>query len=185
MTVAEARRSTKQIICVQVEVSRFGPIASLTFNVILARTGARLTVATRLTAQTSGNVATTRPTSLRSKVVEIGFTSVAFVTGHTGLTLALSITIALQTARSCKSNIYKLNRGLNFTSSELSTCFVTIARDTITVLTLVKVFTASLAVGSVTIGRTVEAVTTVSGRVVKRLVKVAPTRESVAVASCR
>ena len=68
---------------------------------------------------------------------------------------------------------------------QLVTCFIAIARHAVTVLALVKVFTASLAVGSVTIGRTVEAVAAVSGRVVKRLVKVAPTRESVTVASCR
>jgi hypothetical protein len=97
MTVAETWCSAKQIICVQVKVSRFGPIASLAFNVILARTCARLTVASRLSAKTSGNVATARPTSLRSKVVEIGFASVAFVTRHAGLTLALAVAIALQT----------------------------------------------------------------------------------------
>ena len=101
MTVTEARCSAKQIIGVQVEVTRFGPIASLTFNVIFARACARLTVASRLTAQTSGNVASARPTSLSSKVVEIGFTSVAFVTRHAGFTLALAVTIALQTTRSC------------------------------------------------------------------------------------
>ena len=64
------------------------------------------------------------------------------------------------------------------------TCFVAVARYAITVFTLVEIFAASFAVGSVTICRTVEAMTTMAGCIIQRLVKVAPTRESIAVTSC-
>ena len=114
MTVAKTRSAAEDVVGVQIEISRLAAITPLALNVIFTRAGARLAVASWLTAQTSGHAASARPTSLRSKVVEIGLTSVAFVTRYTGLTLALAIATALQTPRSCKH----FNINLKFTSTK-------------------------------------------------------------------
>lgn len=64
----------------------------------------------------------------------------------------------------------------------LPTDFVTVARDAVVVFSLVKVLTAPLAVGTVPIGRAVEAVAAVACRVVEGLVKVAPAGKSITIA---
>ena len=66
---------------------------------------------------------------------------------------------------------------------EYFTSFVAVARNAIVILSLVKVFTAALTVGSVSISGTVEAMASVPSRVIKSLIKVAPAGESIAVAS--
>jgi hypothetical protein len=82
MAVTETRSGSEKIFSVQIEVAGLGTVTALPFNVIFAGTAARVGVATRLPTQTAGHVAAARATPLWSKIVEIFFASVTFVTSH-------------------------------------------------------------------------------------------------------
>ena len=56
--------------------------STLAFDVIFARTTARVGIAAWLPTQAAGHIAAARATPLRSKIVEIFFASVTFVTSH-------------------------------------------------------------------------------------------------------
>ena len=82
MAVTETRSGTEKIFSVQIEVSGLGTVTALAFDVIFARTTARVGIAAWLPTQAAGHIAAARATPLRSKIVEIFFASVTFVTSH-------------------------------------------------------------------------------------------------------
>lgn len=64
------------------------------------------------------------------------------------------------------------------------TCFVAVARNAIAVFTLVEMFSTPFTIWAITIGRTVQTVAAMSSCVIKSLIKVTPTGESVTIAGC-
>lgn len=166
VTEAEARSAAERVLRVQVEEARLAAVATLSLDVLLAFATTRFGIAPGLSIQASGHATSARFTTLRSKFIEIVVAAVALVTNDTRLALTLALGVALQVAR---------------------TGFVTIAGDTVIVLSTVEVVAASLTVGAVAIGAAVQAMTSMARCIEQRLVEEAPSRVAITVArrSCK
>lgn len=72
------------------------PSASLPLDILLALAHAAGGVAHRFVVVAAGSVAITRLATPVAEVVEVGVTPVTLLAGHTGLTLAPTLAVALQ-----------------------------------------------------------------------------------------
>ena len=96
MAVTEARRAAENIFRIQIEIAGFASVAALAFNVSLAGATTCFGIATWLAVQAAGYATTTRPTTLRTKIEKVFFTTVALVAGHTRFARTFAFTITLQ-----------------------------------------------------------------------------------------
>lgn len=133
-----------------------------TFHVFLAEANSVLRIARRYVVLATARIAVTRLTTVCTEVVVVRLASVTLVARYARLTLTTALRVALQ------------GTGANG---------VAVARDTVAILAQEEVFFAAFAVGSVSVGGTIDTVTTVTGEIVQGSVEVALVGESVAVAS--
>lgn len=160
VTEAEARRATELVVKVKVEESGFALAAPSSLHVFLASAESSFRVTRSRVVVRSVSVAVTRLASMRSEVIMIGLATITLLTANSGLALTLSFRVTLQRSRSSR---------------------VAVTMRAISVFTHVKVLFAAFAIGSISVGLTIHAVTSVTGQIVEVSVEVAFVRVAVAI----
>lgn len=145
MTEAEARRATELVVKVKVEEAGFALAAPSSLNIFLASAESSFGVTRCRVVVGSVGVAVTRLASVGSEVVMVGLATVALLAADSRLALTLSFGVALQRSRSSR---------------------VTVAMRAISVFAHVEVLLAAFTVGSISVGLTIHAVTSVTGQIV-------------------
>lgn len=180
MSIAETGGATETIVDVQVEETRLALPAAFALHVLLAVARPGVGVAVGVVIQRSGHRTAAVLATVRTEIVVVGIAAVALkeevlwwekkccskylISRNSRFALALALRVALETPGSC---------GIAATS------------HAVVVFTLVIVFSASLAVGAITVGSAVQTMATVAGATVQVFVEVAAVGEAVAVAFCR
>lgn len=162
VSVAEAGSASETIVQVQVEESGFAVPAMSAFDIVLAHTDTSLRVTGRCVVQGASGITVAGRASVVAKVVVVCVTTVALLSGNSWLALALALSVALQ------------GTGPN----RVAAAVVAVA-----FVQQVEVVLAALAVGSIAIRSTVDAMTSVAGQVVQVLVEVALGGVAIAVTS--
>lgn len=95
VSVAEAGRATETIVQVQVEESWFAVTAMRALDIVLAHADTSLRVTGRCVVQGSRGVTVAGGAAVVAKVVVVGVTTVALLSSHSWLALALALSVAL------------------------------------------------------------------------------------------
>ena len=161
VSIAEAGRASEAVVQIQVEESRLAVTTMGSLNVVLADTYSGLRVARRCVVQRTSRVTVARRAPVVAKVVEVRVATVTLFSSNSWLALALALSVALQGTGSSR---------------------VAVAVIAVTVGNQVVIVFATFAVGSITVGSAVHAVSSVASQVVQVLVEEALGRITVAVA---